>query len=104
MRQNRLLKTLAIALLYPSIGALFGCSHTPVTEVDRQFGTMSKVAFMEQRAPINAARISTTPHATDGGAMKSAVDRYHKSFETLPTPINIFNIGVGTPTMNAPQR
>jgi len=34
----------------------------------------------------------------DGQAAKAAVDRYQKSFETPPAPVNVLNIGIGSGT------
>ena len=91
-----------IALSVPC-GALLGCANQP-TQVDLQFGMASKVAYLGQQAVPDAAHLPAAARTSDGGTMKSAIDRYQKSFETLPLPINIFNIGVGTPMPTSPQR
>ena len=40
--------------------------------------------------------------ASEGVIGKSAIDRYHRSYELPPPPTNVYNIGVGTP-MTAAQ-
>lgn len=83
--------------------ALVGCASQP-TQIDRQFGVASKDAFSRQQIIPDAALSTPVLRTSDGSAMKSAIDRYHKSFEILPVPVNIFNIGVGTPMVASPQR
>lgn len=93
----------SLIALSVSCGALFGCASQP-TQVDLQFGMASKVAFLGQQAVPDTAHLSAAARTVDGLTMKSAIDRYQKSFETLPLPINIFNIGVGTPMPSSSQR
>jgi hypothetical protein len=74
---------------------LTGCAQTP-GNTDLQFGNASKRAFMGQVSVQKNPNSGQTLHPTDSVAMKSSIDRYHRSFETLPAPVNIFNIGVGS--------
>jgi hypothetical protein len=32
----------------------------------------------------------------DGPAADATIDRYHKSYETPPQPVNVFTIGIGS--------
>ena len=44
------------------------------------------------------------PVPGDGVVAHHAVQRMHQSFETLPPPVNVLNIGVGTGARGAPAR
>ncbi len=82
---------------------LSGCANKPTLN-DQLFGTAYRAALMEQEAVNEDFNNSLISRTTDGNAMKSAVDRYQKSFETIPLPINIFNIGVGTSSSTSTLR
>jgi hypothetical protein len=96
---NRISLTLCLFLCLK----LVGCASDP-SQTDRQFGLASRDIFNRQQSIADTASLAPSVRTSDGGAMKSAIDRYQKSFETLPVPVNIFNIGVGTPMVGTPQR
>lgn len=80
--------TLAAALL------LAGCvTRAPV--VDQHFGEAVNTAKAQQTINPDASLDRDPVAGLDGQAANAAIDRYHKSFETPPQPVNIFNIGVG---------
>lgn len=72
-----------------------GCS-TPRTAVDNQFGQALTAARAAQVIDPDAPSRARPPARTDGQASKSAIDRYQKSFDAPPAPVNVLNIGVGT--------
>jgi hypothetical protein len=74
------------------LGACASSLWTP----DATFGEAVRQAkhtqVLDPAAPASAPAVS----GTDAVIAKSAVDRYQKSFEVLPLPVNVLNIGVGT--------
>jgi hypothetical protein len=96
---NRITLTLCLFVCFK----LMGCASDP-SQTDRQFGLASRDMFNRQQSITDTASLAPSVRTSDGGAMKSAIDRYQKSFETPPVPVNIFNIGVGTPMVGTPQR
>jgi starvation-inducible outer membrane lipoprotein len=79
---------------------LSACSHYP-SAVDNNFGVSTRQTIDLQSANPDAPLRSHTPMTSDGQSAKAAVDRYQKSFEVLPLPTNVFNIGVGSGTGGA---
>ena len=82
---------------------LGGCASSLWTP-DAQFGETVRQARQSQW--LDPAAPVSTPMSlgTDGVIAKSAVDRYQKSFEVLPLPVNVLNIGVGTGVGSAGAR
>lgn len=71
-----------------------GCaSRTPV--LDQHFGEAVNTAKAQQTINPDASRDRDPVAGLDGKAADAAVDRYHKSYETPPLPVNVFNIGIG---------
>ena len=74
---------------------LAGCvSRAPV--VDQHFGEAVSTAKAQQTINPDASRDRDPVAGLDGQAANAVVDRYHKSYETPPQPVNVFNIGVGS--------
>lgn len=80
--------------------ALTSCSHTPST-VDNNFGFSVRQLVKTQIANPLAPMNPTSPAPSDGQSAKSAIDRYQQSFDSVPPPTNVFNIGVGSGTGGA---
>jgi hypothetical protein len=81
-------------ILLSSLLLLTACSHYP-SKVDDNFGKSVRSALIAQIADLKAPESFTFESNTDGRSMKSAVDRYQRSFEIPPPATNVFNIGVG---------
>jgi type IV pilus biogenesis protein CpaD/CtpE len=77
--------------------AMGACSHTPST-VDDNFGFSVRQLVKTQIANPHAPTNTTSPAPSDGQSAKSAIDRYQQSFDSIPLPTNVFNIGVGSGT------
>ncbi len=78
-----------------------GCANYPQQSpslVDENFGQAVNRARARQVVDPNASLVQREPRGIDGQAAKSAIDRYQKSFDVPPPPINVMNIGVGTGT------
>lgn len=74
--------------------AAAGCS-APRTAVDDRFGQALTGARAAQVVdPEAPSRARTVPRG-DGQAAKSSIDRYQKSFDAPPPPVNVLNIGIG---------
>lgn len=80
-----------------------GCTSQP-TAIDRQFGQSMQNIKAQQAVHTALTATAYPPIVSDGTIGKAAIDRYHKSYEVLPPPVNIFNIGVGTPVAGQPIR
>jgi hypothetical protein len=79
---------LAAALL------LAGCvTRTPV--LDQHFGEAVNTAKAQQTINPDASRDRDPVAGLDGQAADATIDRYHKSYETPPPPVNVFTIGIG---------
>lgn len=88
------MRALLLTLL---VAAASGCSTSP-TLVDENFGQAVLRARAQQVVDPDAPSRRREPLGIDGQAAKAAVDRYEKSFENPPAPINVLNIGIGTGT------
>ena len=81
--------TVAAALL------LAGCvTRAPV--VDQHFGEAVNTAKAQQTINPDASLDQDPVAGLDGQAANAVIDRYHKSYETPPQPVNVFTIGVGS--------
>jgi type IV pilus biogenesis protein CpaD/CtpE len=78
-----------------AVMALSGCSNYP-SSIDDNFGSSVRQMVVTQIANPDATRLASETVQSDGQSAKSAVDRYQKSFEVIPPPTNVFNIGVGS--------
>lgn len=76
---------------------LSACSHYP-SAVDANFGMSARQTVEAQIANPDAPLSANASRTSDGQSAKAAVDRYQKSFEVIPLPTNVFNIGVGSGT------
>jgi hypothetical protein len=80
--------TLAAALL------LAACvTRSPV--VDQHFGEAVNTAKAQQTVNPDASGDRDPVAGLDGQAADATIDRYHKSYETPPQPVNVFTIGIG---------
>jgi hypothetical protein len=82
------------------LGACASSLWTP----DATFGEAVRNAQQTQVLDPSAPASAPLALGTDGVIAKSAVDRYQKSFEVLPLPVNVLNIGVGTGVGNMGAR
>ena len=72
-----------------------GCA-APTTAVDSHFGQALTNARAAQVVDPDAPSRARPPARTDGQASKSSIDRYQKSFDAPPAPVNVLNIGIGS--------
>lgn len=77
---------------------LAACTTPHPSNVDENFGEANLRARAAQVVDPDAPMRKRAPIVTDGQAAKSAIDRYQKSFENPPPPVNVLNIGVGSGT------
>jgi hypothetical protein len=66
------------------------------TLTDQTFGDAVRAAQAQQTINPNASQNPVAPQGMDGAAAKATIDRYGKSFETPPPPVNVYTIGVGS--------
>ena len=93
--ENTLRTTALHGLVGCSVLALSACASSIWTP-DAQWGQAVRQAQKVQTIDPDAALRQPAESGTDGAIAKAAIDRYQKSFETLPPPVNVLNIGVGT--------
>lgn len=74
-----------------------GCVSYP-SAVDANFGQAVRRAQAQQVIDPDAASRPRPAAGADGQAAKSSIDRYQKSFDVPPAPVNVLNIGVGSST------
>lgn len=74
--------------------AAAGCAVQP-TAVDARFGQAVTGARAAQVIDPDAPSRSRPAPRSDGQAAKSSIDRYQKSFDAPPSPVNVLNIGIG---------
>lgn len=78
-----------------AIGMMTGCA--PATpRMDQHFGEAVNTAKAQQTVNPDASRNADPVAGLDGPAAKFTIDRYQKSYQTPPPPINVFTIGVGS--------
>lgn len=71
-----------------------GCAENRYRE-EEGFGDAVRAAKARQIINPDASRNTARPDGMDGASAKSTIDRYEKSFESPPAPVNVFTIGVG---------
>ncbi len=81
--------------------ALSACSHYP-SAIDQHFGASVRDVVQIQTANPQQPTPTQITATSDGQSAKSAIDRYQKSFDVIPPPPNVFNIGVGSGSGTAP--
>lgn len=74
---------------------LGGCAQ-PRQLTDEGFGDAVRAAQAQQTLNPDASRNRAAPKGLDGPAAKASVDRYEKSYEAPPPPVNVFTIGIGS--------
>lgn len=79
------------------VGAILLAGCVPrSTVVDQHFGEAVNAAKAQQTLNPDASRNRDPASGLDGQAANATIDRYHKSYETPPAPVNVFTIGVGS--------
>lgn len=74
-----------------------GCAENRYRE-EEGFGDAVRAARARQTINPDAGRTAARPDGLDGASAKATVDRYQKSYETPPPPVNVFTIGVSGQT------
>lgn len=87
-------------LMFCALIFLNACSNYP-SPIDANFGGSVREFVNTQIANPEASQRMNTSAKTDGQSVKASIDSYQKSFEVLPPPSNVFNIGVGSGTGGA---
>lgn len=87
------MRTLSLLALAAAVSA--GCVAYP-SKVDDNFGQAVMRARAQQVIDPDAPMRQRPPAVTDGQAAKSSIDRYQKSFDVPPPPVNVLNIGIGS--------
>lgn len=85
---------LRLTLTVLAAALIAGCAEYP-SQVDDQFGMAVTRARAQQTIDPDAPSKRREVLGIDGQAAKASVERYEKSFETPPPPVNVFTIGVG---------
>jgi hypothetical protein len=93
------MRALNFLMIY-TLMLLNACSNYP-SAIDDNFGASVRHLVDTQKGIPAAPLRPTTPTQTDGQSVKSSIDSYQKSFEVLPPPANVFNIGVGSGSAGA---
>ena len=87
-------------LMFCTVICLNACSNYP-SAIDENFGGSVRKFVNMQTANPEVSQSMNTSAKTDGQSVKASIDSYQKSFEVLPPPSNVFNIGVGSGTGGA---
>ena len=74
---------------------LAGCAET-TPYYDSRFGEAVTAVTAQQVLNPDASRNLEPVRGLEGQAAASTMDRYHKTFENPPAPVNVFTIGVGS--------
>ena len=77
-----------------ALALIAGCAETP--RVDEHFGEAVRAATAQQIVNPDASLNKDPVAGIDGQAANSSIDRYHRSYQVPPPPVNVFTIGVGT--------
>jgi len=83
------------SLIVSAVLVLSACSNYP-SAINDNFGSSVRQVVQMQTAMPSAQLGSTAIAPSDGQSIKSALDRYQKSFEVIPPTTNVFNIGIGS--------
>jgi hypothetical protein len=66
------------------------------SRTDDQFGQAVRLSILMQVANQNAPEKLQLSSTTDAQAVKSAIDRYQKSFDSLPPTTSVLNFGISS--------
>ncbi len=93
----------ALCLAWLSSALLAACaSDTPV--LDAHWGKSLQAAQTRQSIHPEGSLPERGPIDTSGAVTRAGLDRYQQSFEKPPVPVNVLNLGVGTPPAAAGAR
>lgn len=84
-------KSISLAL---ALVALSGCAER-APYFESKFGEAARMTRAQQIINPDASLNRDPVKGMDGKAADSTIDRYRKSFEVPPAPVNVFTIGVG---------
>lgn len=90
-------RKLAITTLCLAALLAAGCAENRYRE-EEGFGDAVRAAKARQIINLDASRNTARPDGMDGTSAKATVDRYQKSYESPPPPVNVFTIGVSGTT------
>lgn len=76
--------------------ALAGCASESIS-LDRHLGESLRQAQDQQAVYPPGTWPASRPQSTDGVASVHAIERYQQSYAKPQPPVNVMNIGVGTP-------
>lgn len=82
-----------ITLTAAAVLLLAGCAYP--SAVQDNFGRAVVGARAAQVIDPDAPSRAPAPQEVDGQAAKASIDRYQKSYQSPPPPVNVFNIGIG---------
>jgi hypothetical protein len=76
---------------------LVACASPPLpSPLDEQFGMAVQEAVRRQSVMPEALDPQDAPLGMDGQAVRAGIDRYQKSFDTLPAKASVFSTGSST--------
>ena len=94
MLPHHLLRLLPAAL---ALGLLSACvNESPL--LDAHWSQSLTQARVRQTAYPSASATERGPIETDGNIARLGIERMHQSYENPPPPVNVHNLGMGTPT------
>jgi len=83
----------AIACVGLVASLVAGCAENRYRE-EEGFGDAVRAAKARQIINPDASRNTARPDGLDGTSAKATIERYQKSYESPPPPVNVFTIGV----------
>lgn len=93
---------IVLASLAASAGLAACASTTP--HLDARFGDAVNTAKAQQIIDTDASQNTDPVAGLDGKAANAVIDRYHKSYEKPPAPVDVFTIGVGSSSTSGTAR
>ncbi len=80
-----------------AVGLLSACvNESPL--LDARWSQSLTQARVRHTAHPGAASTDRGPIETDGHIARLGIERMHQSYENPPPPVNVLNLGMGTPT------
>lgn len=90
-------------LIACALGALLSACVSESPALDARWGQSLSQAQAQQTANADARNAQRSPIETDGEIARLGIARMHRAYENPPPPMNVLNLGVGTPVGSGPQ-
>lgn len=99
------IKPIALPWLLILLNAFMAaCAPLPLPSADKDRAGIVRKVWLDQTANPQGTSALRPPPLSSGSTAKASIERWQKSFESPPAPVNVLNMGVGTSSSHGSGR